>query len=310
VWLRDERGVRTPLVGGTLLLGRSSACHVVLSDPSLSRQHALVIEIEGGARVVPLGRAGVSLSGARLDEPAIARDGDVLALGAARFTLEVSTPSDSAAWHLEVGTSRYPVRGAGFRLGGGPACELVLPGWPERAATLYPTTSRLLADVHAGLEVTGSEDAEGMLRLGANATLGYAGISVRVVLAGAVPATLDLTAAPSSASIELMPNGALLRLMLDRGHAVWLPLKRGDLVAALLSPPAGQAPGSWVADDLLIPRIWGGASATRTQLNTLIHRTRVSLGEAGLNGPGILERQRGGGATRFRLAVHATTSVT
>lgn len=310
VWLRDERGVRTPLVGGTLLLGRSNACHIVLTDPSVSRQHALIVEIEGGARVVPLGRTGVSLSGVQLDEPALARDGDVLALGAARFTLDVSTPSGDAVWHLEVGASRYPVRAAGFRLGSGTAPDLALPGWPERAATLYPTPTRLLAELHAPLEVTGSEDADGIVRLGSNATLGYGGVLARVVMADAVPATLDLTAAPSSASVELMPKGALLRMTTDRAHAVWLPLKRGDLVAALLSPPAGHTPGGWIRDEVLIPRIWGGEHATRTQLNTLIHRTRVSLGEAGLNGPAIVERQRGGGATRFRLAPHATTSVT
>jgi DNA-binding winged helix-turn-helix (wHTH) protein len=64
-----------------------------------------------------------------------------------------------------------------------------------------------------------------------------------------------------------------------------------------------------VSDELLIPRVWGGESATREQLNTLIHRTRVTLVAAGLNGPGLIERAPGGKSTRARVAERARVSV-
>lgn len=311
VWLRDEAGARLALVGGSLVLGRSNACHVVLDDPTVSRQHAIVVEVDGGARVVPLGRTGVRVRGASIDEPTIATDGDVLEIARSRFTFEIRQPKEPPLWHLEIGARRYPVRPTPpFRVGGESA-DLSLPGWPDPAVTLYPTPSALLAELHAPVRVEGSADADGeaLVRLVKNAALSFAGITVRVVQAGDAPATLDLTAAPTAASLELMPNGALLTLTTEKVHAVWLPQRRGDLVAALLLPPNGLAPGAWVPDEVLIPRVWGTEQASRTQLNTLIHRTRVSLGEAGLNGPAIVERAQGGGATRFRLSPHAVTSV-
>lgn len=311
VWLRDEVGARLSLVGGSLVLGRSNACHVVLDDPTVSRQHAIVVEVDGGARVVPLGRTGVRVQGTAVDEPVVARDGDVLEIARSRFTFEIRQPKEPPMWHLEIGARRYPVRSTPpFRIGGESA-DLSLPGWPDAAVTLYPTPTALLAELHAPVVVDGSADRDGevLVRLAMNATLTLAGTTVRVVQAAEAAATLDLTAAPSSASLELMPNGALLTLTADKVYAVWLPHKRGDLVAALLLPPNGLHPGAWVPDEVLIPRVWGAEHASRTQLNTLIHRTRISLGEAGLNGPAILERAPGGGATRFRLSPHAVTSV-
>jgi DNA-binding winged helix-turn-helix (wHTH) protein len=92
---------------------------------------------------------------------------------------------------------------------------------------------------------------------------------------------------------------------LTEQHTIFLPQKRGDLVAALLRRSGGVVPGDWVDDDVLVSRVWGSEGASRTQINVLIHRARQSLTEAGLNGPSLLERAPGGGATRFRLAAGA-----
>lgn len=315
--LKDASGVRIPLANGSLLIGRSPSCHVVLSDPHVSRRHVLVLELDGAAQIVPLGKGKIELAGKALDEPAMAANGDRLVCGEATFMVEVPPSADAPGWVLEVGSHVYPVRGHGFRLGGGEANDLRLPGWPSTGATLYPVHGGLLAELGAEVEVQGAEmdvgsddlPDSGLVRLRSGSKLSAAGLTVRVALSQSVPATIDLNPAPSQATLELMPNGALLRVMLDRLFLVWLPQKRGDLVAALLSPPTGVKPGDWVPDELLLPRVWGNESASKAQLNTLIHRTRLSLTGAGLNGPSLLERAPGGGATRVRLAKNAVVSV-
>jgi DNA-binding winged helix-turn-helix (wHTH) protein len=64
-----------------------------------------------------------------------------------------------------------------------------------------------------------------------------------------------------------------------------------------------------VDDDTLVTRVWGRDGASRTQVNVLIHRARQSLTVAGLNGPALLERAPGGGATRFRIAPGARVEI-
>lgn len=106
---------------------------------------------------------------------------------------------------------------------------------------------------------------------------------------------------PEAPPVELErgAGGATLRVGRDAGRAAWLPHKRADLVASLLQPPSGDPMGAWVGDEVLASSIWGPTGASRTQLNTLIHRARESLSEAGLDGAALIERAPGGGATRF-----------
>jgi len=90
---------------------------------------------------------------------------------------------------------------------------------------------------------------------------------------------------------------------------VFLPSKRADLLAALLAPMHGQRAGDWISDEVLSERIWGNQQGSRTQLNTLIHRARASLSEAGVDGPALIERAPGGGATRLVLDADTTVSI-
>ena len=99
------------------------------------------------------------------------------------------------------------------------------------------------------------------------------------------------------------------RQRLERDARKEVERSRRDLVAALLQPPPPFAPGGFVPDDVLLPRIWPGRAMTRVDLNVLIHRTRHDLVRAEIDGATLLDRARGGSATRFRLAVDARVSV-
>ena len=309
VSLKDAAGVRIALSHGSLLIGRAPSCHVVVSDPHVSRQHVLLLEVESTVQVVPLGKGRVELGGRPVEAPTLVSGTETLTVGTASFTFEMPQSSAPPQWILEAGAHRYPIRRQGFVIGDDDHADLRLPSWPVGAVRLFPVTNGLLAEVARGVEVdSGRTDGE-LTRLTSGSRLTCAGLDVVVALSSVAPATVDLTPEPTEAALELMPNGALLKLMLDRMHLVWLPQKRGDLVAALLSPPQRLAAGDWVQDDLLLHRVWGNESASKAQLNTLVHRTRHSFTCAGVNGAGILERAPGGGATRMRLARNAAVSV-
>lgn len=90
---------------------------------------------------------------------------------------------------------------------------------------------------------------------------------------------------------------------------MYLAERRCNLVAALLSPTRPYAPGEFVHDEAVIPRVWPHKHKSRSDLNTLLHRVRRDLMTAGVDGAALIERAKGGGATRFRLAPAATVVV-
>lgn len=114
--------------------------------------------------------------------------------------------------------------------------------------------------------------------------------------------------APTAVRYRPTDEGARLTIVVGKEHVVELAQKRADLVLALLCPPNGL-PGEWVEDEVAWELIWGRDGGTRARLNTLIHRTRASLSEAGLDGARLIERAPGGGATRFALAPKAKVSI-
>jgi hypothetical protein len=310
VWLRDAAGVRLAPFHGSLLIGRAPACHVVVDDARVSRKHALLLEDEDGAQVVPLGRGGVVLDGSHVDRPTRVRDGGRLRIVDTEFQLEVRAEPAAPSWALEIAGVQYPLRGAGLRLGGGSNDDLHVPRWPAASVVLYVVTGAVVAEVDPSITVLGGEGGDdGVVTLTRGSRLSFAELTATLVLLGDEKATLDLDPSPTEAHLELMPNGGLLKLRLDRLHCVWLPQKRGDLLAALLSQSGSHAAGDWVPDDVLIPRVWGAEPITRAQVNTLIHRTRLTLSAAGLHGSKLIERAPGGGSTRIRLARGAATSV-
>jgi DNA-binding winged helix-turn-helix (wHTH) protein len=90
---------------------------------------------------------------------------------------------------------------------------------------------------------------------------------------------------------------------------VYLPERRCDLVATLLSPPAPYRAGDPVPDDVLLPRLWPGRAMTRGDLHVVLHRARHDLVRAELDGAALLVRAEGGAATSFRISRDATVIV-
>ncbi len=282
MWLRDTSGVRLPLNESGLLIGRSSACQIVLAKALVSRRHVLILHSEGLTRVVPLGKRPVNVDGVDITRSTLVQDNSVLVIEEERFTFELSEEADpSCGFLLEFGGRRYPITRSGFTVGGSADDALTISGWPPTACTLFIVARAIV--VETTIVVVRGARGDGPLRsLGAGATLSLAGRTARIVEAlGEARTTLEEAPFPQKVVLEFVPNGAILRVRGAAERVAWLPNRRGDLVALLLQPPSGLAAGEWVPDEVLMRRVWGAASAGRVQLNVLVHRTRLSLTEAG-----------------------------
>jgi FHA domain-containing protein len=67
---------------GVTLIGRSLDCHLTIEDPLVSRRHARIVIVAGGAQVEDLGsRNGVKVNGASVKQPTMLRNGDRLRIG-------------------------------------------------------------------------------------------------------------------------------------------------------------------------------------------------------------------------------------
>ena len=80
------------LADNRILVGRAGSSDVVLSQPEVSRRHAMVFRQEGSVWVVDLGSAnGTRVNRARVhSDPAQVRPGDELAFASAVYTLRVT----------------------------------------------------------------------------------------------------------------------------------------------------------------------------------------------------------------------------
>lgn len=93
-WL-EHGGQTIELRTGTVQVGRSSACHVVLDDALVSRRHAQFVIARGTVTLEDLGSVnGVFLNTRRLKEPEQLRDGDRVQVGKAEFVLRASEAQD------------------------------------------------------------------------------------------------------------------------------------------------------------------------------------------------------------------------
>ena len=73
---------------GTVLIGRSRACACILSDPSVSRKHAVIRCVDGAWWLSDLGSMnGTYVNGARILDAVEVRPGDEVAFGAAVYRL-------------------------------------------------------------------------------------------------------------------------------------------------------------------------------------------------------------------------------
>jgi pSer/pThr/pTyr-binding forkhead associated (FHA) protein len=80
--LRDVAGQRYALVGTATRIGRSPDSDIVLPDLSISRHHAVIVDV-GSAN-------GVSVRGQRISPEAELSEGDRIAIGIYEFTFETN----------------------------------------------------------------------------------------------------------------------------------------------------------------------------------------------------------------------------
>lgn len=324
-WLMGNDGERVRVGRGGLVVGRRSDCGLVLADPGVSRRHALVRETPGGAEVVHLGKAPTRVNGSEIRDVANLAHGDLIEIGASTLTVGVGEGTDAAAarvWMLESpGKALYGVSRTPFVVGGGDRDDVVLEAWPAAAASFHPVQDSLVVELGAPGRVCGEQrEVEESVSLRVGDTVEFGGLALSVLAAGlGTEGTTRVSSAwtpPHEVSLHFHARGGLLSLKFPHMRddeppvSVHLPDRRCDLVATLLKPPGGLKAGELVSDDVLAPRVWPGQPGKgRTDINLLLHRTRKSLVEAGVDGPALLERGAGGGETRLVVARRAKVSI-
>jgi len=305
---RDGASRRVDALG--IVIGREQDCDIVVDDPQVSRRHALIRVDAEGAELVALGRVPVQVAGKPVDRHQRLADGDTIQIAALELTvaLEVETTGDAPAFRLLIRDASYGVKSP-FTVGGGGDEDVILDGWPARALTFHVADDELF--VEASLEITrNGEPVEGgdeMIGLEVGDVLGCRGTTIKI---GAAPQRAHTTVTgnaqplPTKIIVEMLPRGGRVVFSMPSGdHCVYLADRRLDLIAALLRPPSGFAPGDYIPDDVLRPLVWpGNPNVIRSEINVHITRCRKDLVNAGLAGPRLLQRSPGGGATRLALA--------
>ena len=85
-----EVGKKAPLTQDTFFLGRDANNHLVLSDRTVSRKHAVINQLEGQFVISDLkSLKGLLINGSKMGE-AILEDGDEIALGAVRIRFHLT----------------------------------------------------------------------------------------------------------------------------------------------------------------------------------------------------------------------------
>lgn len=311
-------------VGG-IVLGRSPQCDVVLTAPASSRSQALVYLAHDGPRLVVLGKGATTVNGDPVEREQRLSAGDRLVVPGSELCLvqvDEAPPGPSARWGWVLKSSDGSMFGMAhspFTIGGGALVDLRVAEWPERAARFHSVGGALSLEACVDLVLDGTPVEAGQVEsVGPGATIELGGHTVGVVAGGDVgdmttasgQAGPDEPALPSQVLLEFLPRGGRLNLTME-GTTItaYLPEKRCDLVAVLLSPPAPYHAGELVPDELVLPRVWRRRDCSRTDLNVLLHRLRRDLLRAGVNGCRVVLRAPGGGATRFALADEATVEL-
>lgn len=299
-----------------LLIGRDPSCDVVVSDPSISRRHALVRTSTEGVELVPLGRLPVQHNGKPCERAELVSDGDRIEVGDITLTFRVELPrpgQSSGGYRLVAGRSSFGIAHTPFVVGGGDTDDLILDGWPPGALRFHLAQGELSVEVTQGTATKNRAEIEAdtLEPLEVGDQLGYAGMTFEIAKGdGAAHTTIaaPVAALPSRVSIEMLPRGGrVVFTMPDGDRAVYLADRRLDLIAALVRPPAGYAPGDFIPDDVLRPIVWPrNPNVIRSEINVHITRCRKDLIAAGLAGPRLLQRSPTGGATRLALAPGCT----
>lgn len=303
LWLEAPDGGRLRVGSGGVLVGRDRRCDLLLDDPSASRQHALFLGNQRGARVMALGRADVLVNGEQV-RTHVLRAGDVVGLpGLALRVVSGGGEGARARWTVSTGGLRVPVADAGLRIGLG--SDVAVSGW-EGAVSLVPEGDRLRVTC-----------ARPFVRNGVHcqsaSVLCLAG-DVLVPVGGGTPLSLDEIAVdapvtspssdgwPTSIDLQLLARGGRIAVAFDNTVMVaYLPERRFALVVGLLRPPDPYTAGDDIPDDVLLRVVWPRSPGkSRVDMNVLLRRLRSDFDGAGVP-TRLVVRGAGGGSTRFVL---------
>lgn len=318
-WLVAEDGARLAIRPAGILIGRAPHCDIVLTASDASRVHAIVFAGPEGPCLSVLGKGPTSVNGEPVAHDRELASGDRIAVPGRVLDVvaELSVAvAPASSWVLRGPSGLFGVVRTPFTVGTSPDADVRLDDGPAEALRFH-LADRLHVEAVVAITIDGAARAPGELdELGPGAVVGCAGRVFEVIAGGALgqgstaSGPADPDDAPTEVRLEFLARGGRLTVRwrgLDR--SLYLPERRCDLVATLLRPPAPFAPGEYVPDDVLLPRIWPGRAMTRVDLNVLLHRARHDLVRAALDGAALLNRAEGGNATRFRMARQARVVV-
>jgi hypothetical protein len=325
-WLVTDDSRRYEVGPRGLLIGRSAAADIQVTDPSVSRRSALVYLDTTGVMMVRLGRSVVTVEGRPLRESHSLEDGQRIELASCLLTvqLEHQQPSSSTGWALRhrsvaghqgrhIGLT--PLRLGSFIAGGGEDDDLTIPGWPEAALRLEPALPQgWRARLAPGVTLNDKHPPKELhLLLQSGDELGFEGTFLRLVdLASAQQTTMGDEVPELPWQVELQPvppaGGQVSIKLGHRSRTVWLPGLRFDLLQVLLVPRGEGEAGEPVTDAVVLSRVWGRlAPKDPKAVNTLVKRLRKDLDGGGLDARALVERAHG--RTRFVLAEGAMVTM-
>ncbi|MCH9687329.1 MAG: FHA domain-containing protein [Deltaproteobacteria bacterium] len=324
--MSDRRGWRVHLPDGSsrridrrgLVVGRGFDADIVVPHARASRQHVLIRVAPTGPQAVPLTPAPTWVDGEPITTTTMLVDGCRLAMPGLELRVRTSSddPTTAPVWVLERESGALlGVPESGISVGGDPTDDVVVDGWPAAALRLYIVGGRLSVANAVEVEIDGRHvEPDGLEPLERGARLEVCGESLHV-LGGGTRVSERTTAEPSISAhptlphrvrLSFRPRGGELEVVVgSRQYRVELPERRCELVACLLRPQGRLKAGQMVRDEEIGGRLWPQRAVVRTDLNVLVHRLRRDLTAAGLDGARLIERARGGHATRFCLAPEA-----
>ncbi|MCP4919416.1 MAG: FHA domain-containing protein [Proteobacteria bacterium] len=317
-WLEHPEGVRRWIGPGGLLLGREADCDLVFEDSRISRHHLLVRVGSEGPEMIHMGKNPAKVNGKRHEGTVRLSDGDEVQLPGSpgiRVGVVDSGRRASMSWMIERSTGgRYGIRRFPFSMGGTEDDDLSFRGWPAGALVVRRAQGSLFLQASVPCQYNGKELDE-MTPIFPGDRVEVDGEMMRFSLVGQdgerVTVVPERAKRIVSLTLTFLPTGGRLLVSFgDDETQVYMPERRFALLATLLSPQAVE-PGDYVDDETVCSRVWPrNPNKGREHVNVLLKRAREDLVKAGLNGFNLLERARGGGATRFVLPPGAQVEVT
>ncbi|MCA9566813.1 MAG: FHA domain-containing protein [Myxococcales bacterium] len=299
-------GQAVPLTEAPLQLGRGPANHVVITDDTVSWNHAQVWVEGGRVWIRDLG----SRNGTWVNEGAVrgaqpVEPGDVLRFGlhqkaGLRVPFGEDEPLAAVLKLEEMATGlQFMLQSNRFHIGSAPDAHLRIEGAPARAATLL---------IHEDEIWVGTADEE--FQVAVDEPFVVAGRTMRIVEARVdhVP-TVEHSLVKYPYTARLIANGprgpeAFLsgpageRHQCDGNRAILLLLLARAL-ARDREARVDEDEEGWVSDEDVRTGVWGRGRGTKSGLNVLVHRTRKQLETDGFD-PWFIEKKRRGIRARLQ----------